>query len=406
MLEILKLVARKYRSDGFKETLSSAWMDFWKKYILNDHITPRIINRWGYPIKFQEEMSADAINEFLITSSPSIDSNDRASVPSKKWVQSGTEFSELNEYRLPHPSVYEFDDVTLFATTGLCLSKDQEYIADSVTPPSRVDTRIVVSISKSMIRHGPVWTFRSMLQSRQNAPEPSAELDLVMPLIPLWMGYYHWVVEMLPRIMGAEQYYKETGERPTLLIPSALPSWAQESLDMVTKGEYEIKQVQQKTYNVNRLVLPTYPEPSPEACLWMRKRVRNQSIESEFSRRIYISRRKANRRRVTNESAVVSMLAEYGFDSVVLEDLSIPEQIGLFSQAECIVGPHGAGFANMIYGEDPTIIEIFGDQKKTTFYRLAKILNHDYSSIQFDSIRKDIRIDIPVLQEMLEQRLT
>jgi len=404
MVGNLKLVARKYRSDGVKETLSSAWMDFWEKFVLNDHITPRIIDRWGYPIKFQEEMSADAINKFLITPSPSTDSNDRVSVPSKKWMQSGTEFSELNEYQLPHPSVYEFDDVTLFATTGLCLSKDQEYIADSVTPPSRVDTRIVVSLSKSMIRHGPVWTFRSMLRSRQNTLKPAAELDLVMPLIPLWMGYYHWIVEMLPRIMGAEQYYKETGERPTLLVPSALPSWAQESLDMVSKGEYKIEQVQQKTYNVNRLILPTYPEPSPEACSWMRERVRNQSVKSDFSRRIYISRQKANRRRVINESAVVSMLAEYGFDSVVLEDLSIAEQIGLFSQAECIVGPHGAGFANMIYGTDPTIIEIFGDQKKTTFYRLAKILNNDYQSIRCRTVRKDIQVNTAKVKRTIDQK--
>ena len=405
MLGTAKLVARKYRSDGLKETLSSAWMDFWEKLILNDHITPRLVDRWGYPIKLQEDLNSDANREFPIDFSFSGNSSERASVPSKKWLVPGSQFSDLDEYRLPRPFVYEFDDVTLFSTTGLCVSQDGEYIADSVAPPSRVDTRIIVSISKSMIRHGPVWTYRSMLQSKQKVPRISSELDLVMPLIPLWMGYYHWTVEMLPRIMGAEQYYQETGERPTLLVPPNLPSWAQESLDVVSKGDYKIRPFREKAYRVDRLVLPTYPEPSPEACSWMRERVRAQSTKSEFPSRIYISRKKANRRRVANEPAVVSMLSEYGFESVVLEDISVPEQIRLFSEVGCIVGPHGAGFANVIYGDDPTMIEIFGNQKKTTFYRLAKILNNNYISMQSESVSKDINVDIPALRETIEQEI-
>ena len=405
MLGTAKLVVRKYRSDGLGETLSNVWMDFWEKVILNDHITPRIVDQRGYQTKLQEDLKSDANREFSIDFSKSKDSIDRVSVPSKKWLVPGAQFSDLDEYRVPHPSVYEFDDVTLFSTTGLCVSQDGEYIADSVAPPSRADTRIIVSISKSMIRHGPVWTYRSMLQSKQNAPRASSELDLVMPLVPLWMGYYHWTVEMLPRIMGAEQYYQETGERPTLLVPPNLPSWAQESLDMVSKGDYEIKPFQEKAYRVDRLVLPTYPEPSPEACSWMRERVRAQSTKSEFPSRIYISRKKANRRRVANEPAVVSMLSEYGFESVVLEDLSISEQISLFSEVECIVGPHGAGFANVIYGSDPTMIEIFGDRKKTTFYRLAKILNNDYQSVQCWTVRKDIIVDTKSLSQVIEQEI-
>jgi hypothetical protein len=53
-------------------------------------------------------------------------------------------------------------------------------------------------------------------------------------------------------------------------------------------------------------------------------------------------------------------LESYGFDSYVLEDLSFYEQVDLFSSAEIVVGPHGAGFTNTIFADDLTLLELFG----------------------------------------------
>jgi capsular polysaccharide biosynthesis protein len=43
------------------------------------------------------------------------------------------------------------------------------------------------------------------------------------------------------------------------------------------------------------------------------------------------------------------MLKEYGFTKVFCEDLSISEQIEIFWNASCVLAPHGAGLANIMF---------------------------------------------------------
>lgn len=43
------------------------------------------------------------------------------------------------------------------------------------------------------------------------------------------------------------------------------------------------------------------------------------------------------------------MAEQYGFESVLLEELSFKESLRVFREAEVIVGPHGAGWANLLF---------------------------------------------------------
>jgi len=98
--------------------------------------------------------------------------------------------------------------------------------------------------------------------------------------------------------------------------------------------------------------------------------------------RIYISRADADQRHVRNEAAVESLLNEFGFESHVLSDLAVSEQVHLFSRAEIVVGPHGAGFTNLIFSEDPSVIELFPESRiKPFFYALAAELGYEYEYI-------------------------
>jgi len=48
-------------------------------------------------------------------------------------------------------------------------------------------------------------------------------------------------------------------------------------------------------------------------------------------------------RRIINEHEVIEALATFGFVAYALEEMSFSEQVRLFSQAEMVVAPHGAG---------------------------------------------------------------
>src|SRR5690606_16216280 len=60
---------------------------------------------------------------------------------------------------------------------------------------------------------------------------------------------------------------------------------------------------------------------------------------------IYVSRSKTKNRSLANELELEKALKKIGFTIVYSEQLTLPQQIVLFSQANCIIAPHGAGLS-------------------------------------------------------------
>lgn len=105
-------------------------------------------------------------------------------------------------------------------------------------------------------------------------------------------------------------------------------------------------------------------------------------LSSSPQRKLYISRSRANFRRVLNEKEVLDYLMPLGYKPVWLEDLTFPEQVGLFQYAEEIIAPHGAGLANLIWCQPGAkIIEFFSPEYlPECYWVIAKQigLNHGY----------------------------
>ena len=79
-------------------------------------------------------------------------------------------------------------------------------------------------------------------------------------------------------------------------------------------------------------------------------------------RLVYVSRARATKgRRVRIESEVLAVLEPLGFESFALEELPVSDQIELFYDARCVVGPHGAGLTNLFFCDDADVFELFGE---------------------------------------------
>ena len=75
-------------------------------------------------------------------------------------------------------------------------------------------------------------------------------------------------------------------------------------------------------------------------------------------RKIYISRKMG--RKMLNEADLIIGLEKRGFEIVHLEEMPLSGQIQLFQEASIIVGPHGAGHANIIWSSPGTqLLEVF-----------------------------------------------
>jgi hypothetical protein len=97
-------------------------------------------------------------------------------------------------------------------------------------------------------------------------------------------------------------------------------------------------------------------------------------------KKIYVSRADATRRRISNESELIAVLQERGFHSVELSRLAVSEQIGLFRNAETVIGPHGMGLTHILMGSNlGRVVELFHPIKGAEDYAfLARSIGMSY----------------------------
>ena len=104
-------------------------------------------------------------------------------------------------------------------------------------------------------------------------------------------------------------------------------------------------------------------------------------------KKIYIDRgdpftKKSLQRYISNEEEVKKYLTKNNFVSVKLHELNFMDQVKLFHNAECIVGLHGGGFANIVFCKPNTkIIELRSLGPGAPIENLAKKNNLNYTSL-------------------------
>lgn len=136
----------------------------------------------------------------------------------------------------------------------------------------------------------------------------------------------------------------------------------------------------------------------------------------EGKKRIVIHRKKGYRK-INNFNLVMNYLSTLGFESVVCEELSFLEQIQLFSQAEVVIAPHGAGLSNLVFCPPSTkVLEIFSSayiglcywylshSNKLDYYFLVDRVNGNSKNINdyFVDGERNINVNIDDLKKMME----
>ncbi len=118
-----------------------------------------------------------------------------------------------------------------------------------------------------------------------------------------------------------------------------------------------------------------------------------------YPKRIAISRVSSLTRRWTNEEECMQLLSSQGFQSVILENMNLIEQVNVFRNADIILGPHGAGFTNLIFASPTTkILEIRSEKQggpyssATCYEELSKIIGLEHHVFKCPSIsRRNLR---------------
>ena len=220
-------------------------------------------------------------------------------------------------------------------------------------------------------------------------------------------NYFHWLYDSLPRLYIAKTTLK-LDENTRYLIPEETYSFQQETLDLlgIPVGA-RISSKECRHLQSTNLIATTHPnlyEGAPEWVVkFLRESLRGCANKIE-ARLIYISRGDSTRgRRLLNEDYLRTLLESVGFSTYRLSELTVSQQISLFSQAKMIVGAHGAGFSNLAFASRGAVVyELFSDRyqpdpdgratpkdKADMYEQVSRIVGLDYHRVICEAVRGD-----------------
>jgi hypothetical protein len=203
--------------------------------------------------------------------------------------------------------------------------------------------------------------------------------------VTLGEGYCHWLLEELPRLLLLRRVHPEAG-----LIAHTQAPFIREAIGFGGFGDRFLEAKRYSHFECEELLIPSLiggpGHPTPRMLAFLAGFVaplHEAGRSSVFGERLYLSREKAGRRRVSNESELWSRLEAQGFSKIFTEDLSWKEQINAFAKAKVIVAPHGAGLANLAFCPPGVrVVELFNRAYvNPCFWRLAGLKNLDYRPV-------------------------
>lgn len=218
-------------------------------------------------------------------------------------------------------------------------------------------------------------------------------------------GYYHWLLEVLPKFLMFEQDLKGG----TVLLPRNPPRFVLEFLTAFGFSKY-------LELNTNLLIPRLEVISNPNSGCFSKMQIEllrtrlqkhfgvSDQSEADSHRAIYVSRRSSRGRKVVNDEQIFDALKQSGVDVVELDSMGFEEQVRMFSSCSLLISIHGAALSNMIFmPEGSRVIELHPDvrgdaSKVNQLYRnLSAVSDHRHELMlcrrEIESKRLDLHWD-------------
>jgi len=209
-----------------------------------------------------------------------------------------------------------------------------------------------------------------------------------------YFNYYHWLIYMLANL----RFYDNSIS--PVIIYAPLPdydSFQQQSLKFIFPNA---KIINSRYHNPNSDIIWRVPEcqdgnwrgagVDPEYYRFLRNNLMDYSEKTDGMEYIYISRKLNSQspghpnieaRHIRNEDDMMQYLEPLGFKKVLVENMSLAKQMGLFKFAKIVISPHGAALVNACFCTQNThIIEVTPEPCNwEQFSHICEIFNIPYT---------------------------
>lgn len=223
-------------------------------------------------------------------------------------------------------------------------------------------------------------------------------------------NYFHWMTDVLSRIALIP---------PSLLndYPIMIPidflkkPFIKDSLNIL--GIHYVTYQENKEYKINQLLITSHVAPAGNFNKHFIIKVKDQLLEAietktNPSRRVWLSRKNQQRRTLVNEDEIFDILANFNFEIILPEDLSLTEQLNIFSETSFIAGTHGAALTNAMFMKPKSsILEVraSNDSHRNPFFTLASEFDLKYYYLLADPKINSLESDLYLNPEKLNNIL-
>jgi capsular polysaccharide biosynthesis protein len=197
-------------------------------------------------------------------------------------------------------------------------------------------------------------------------------------------NYYHWMMFLITRM--SEVLDRGLLDNRRIMIPEELESWMRDSLEVLGLPPDRIMSYRRDQDLILRDVqlITSFEYASHHLVRSLRAKAWSTADVGRSAhgagRLVFLSRRNYQKRTLMDEELAGEMAKRHGFEVVHPEELSILDQIRLFSQAAGIAGQVGAAFTNLMFAPDGARVLAITKEEMSypTFVDLCVVLNQQY----------------------------
>nr|WP_232366613.1 glycosyltransferase family 61 protein [Alteripontixanthobacter muriae] len=220
-------------------------------------------------------------------------------------------------------------------------------------------------------------------------------------------NHSHWLTAHLPKLC----LLQDRGALGQVLLPERLTKTMETSLRLLGLDPAQFQTFKPgEILNIQELTIVGSDRFRSELLRPVREKLAPPRGQVA-SKRVYISRSKAPRRRLLNEDQIWPLFAKAGFERYHMEDLDFAAQVQLMSKTQVLAAPHGAGLTNMIFcPPNSHVLEIaWLGFPNPNFYALACAMGLNYSLVGADGngksstlLERDMIVDPEKVRSALE----
>ena len=317
-----------------------------------------MLNRLGvnYVVQFLDDHPVK--NKFMKFTF-SFDHSDENYLEEQKFIREPYSIREVDLYEFWYSGIY------IDALTGAVLDKQQRIQISSLKYPSLIPS-----------------TYLSRIDHIDKSFEKSNQQFYFLPSFST--EYYHLWFDGLIYLY----FLSLKKEVFTVLIPNNTTAKVKEILYLF-QDEFNFVTLKSRFIQLPNLLKFSHvsldkdtPLITNEMAEFFKLKVVSKKKNIKTFDRIFIGRRDSKTRLIKNDMKIKSILYNFGFKVIYLEDYSIIEQAFIFNNAEIIAGLHGAGFTDLIFCNKKTkVIEFHNYLNITNYFAISKQLDLEYHYI-------------------------